>query len=151
MYESSTIQNDGSNGIDVALFSNVFYCKRCNVQSAFNIRFIRNWCFCPSLYVNNSKIKISMKKKEKLTLIEGTFKSDDAKEILTSIFTAKIHFHAMRNFSSMERLGKKDEVGQKRIPELKHCIEQINRLIAEAQEKNKQVDISAIINIKLMD
>lgn len=92
-----------------------------------------------------------MKKKEKLTLIHGTFKTEDAKEILTSIFTTKIHFHEMRNFSSLERFGKKDEVGQKRIPELKYCMEQMNSLIAEAQEKNKQVDISAVIDIRLVD
>ena len=92
-----------------------------------------------------------MKRNEKLTFIHGSFNSEDAKEILTSIFTTKIHFHKMRNFSSLERLGKNDEIGQKRIPELKKCIEQINSLVAEAQKNNQQVAISAVIDLHLVD
>lgn len=60
-----------------------------------------------------------MHENEKLILIEGVFKNDEARELLMNIFSAKLTFHHQNNFSSRERFGKDDETAQKRVPELK--------------------------------
>jgi len=64
-----------------------------------------------------------MNKREKLTLIEGKFTGEETKEILTSIFSSKINFHNLKNWSSNERYGKDDEIAIKRISVLKKQIE----------------------------
>ena len=56
-----------------------------------------------------------MLKNKKLKLIEGKFLHDEAKEILRNIFSAKINFHQMKNFSSQERFGKDDKTAVKKI------------------------------------
>ncbi|ULQ54296.1 hypothetical protein [Flavihumibacter fluvii] len=92
-----------------------------------------------------------MNKAEKLILIKGTFNDEDAKEILMNIFSAKIHFHELKNFSSQERFGKEDETAKKRIPDLKRSIDKIEDKIAEARAKNKKLVITSEINISLSD
>lgn len=82
-----------------------------------------------------------------LSLIEGTFESEDAKQILMNIFSTKIQFHEMRNFSSEERSGKPDEVSSQRIPVLKNNVAVLSDIIAEAERKNLHLKISANINI----
>ncbi|MDA9888823.1 hypothetical protein N9D52_06615 [Flavobacteriaceae bacterium] len=34
-------------------------------------------------------------------LIEGSFSDEEAKDVLKNFFESKIHFHEMRNFSSL--------------------------------------------------
>ncbi len=88
---------------------------------------------------------------EKLNLIEGCFSNEDAREILTNIFLAKIHFHEMKNFSSQERFGIDDAIAKKRIPELKKEMEKVDQIVSEAKLKNKQLAITSAINISLAD
>ena len=58
-----------------------------------------------------------MKKKQDFKFIEGEFTPQDAKEVLIDLYTSKINFHLMKNFSSSERFGKDDKTASKRIPE----------------------------------
>lgn len=90
-----------------------------------------------------------MNKIETLNLIEGNFSNEEAKEILMNIFSAKIHFHEMKNFSSMERFGKQDETAVKRIPELKSCMGKLLEIVEEAKSNNKKLVINSEINISL--
>lgn len=92
-----------------------------------------------------------MKQTEILSLIDGTFNEEEAKDILMNLFSTKIHFHELRNFSSQERLGKLDETAQKRIPELKKGRERVKQIASEAKEKNKRLVITSVINISLVD
>lgn len=92
-----------------------------------------------------------MNKTEKLTLIEGEFLNEDAKDILVNIFSTKIHFHEMKNFSSQERFGKQDEIAKTRIPALKKEIEKVLQILSEAKSNNKKVMITSEINISLFD
>lgn len=92
-----------------------------------------------------------MNKNENLSLIEGSFNPEEAREILLNIFSTKINFHERKNFSSEERFGKSDAVALKRIPVLKQNLEKIVSVIADAEAKNKQVIISSQINIQLVD
>ena len=60
-----------------------------------------------------------MNKSESITLIDGQFSSDDAFVLLTNLYSSKIKFHQLKNFSSMERFGKEDEMSLERISKLK--------------------------------
>ncbi|GAB2595923.1 hypothetical protein [Spirosoma areae] len=92
-----------------------------------------------------------MNKLDTLTLIEGDFSEEEAREILLNIFSFKINFHRLRNFSSQERFGKHDEIAQKRIPELKKEIEKVLQVVSEAKSKNKRLIITSGIDIYLSD
>ncbi|MCG3167692.1 MAG: hypothetical protein POELPBGB_03486 [Bacteroidia bacterium] len=92
-----------------------------------------------------------MNKTEKLNLIEGNFSHEEARDILINIFSSKINFHELKNFSSNERVGKDCETAKKRIPELKSEIKRLEQILSEAKEKNKKLIISSEINISLSD
>ena len=90
-----------------------------------------------------------MIKNEQLKLIEGEFLHEEAKEILTNIFFAKINFHRTKNFSSQERFGIDDERATERIPALEKEIDKLEKIIAEARVQNKKLIISSEITISL--
>lgn len=92
-----------------------------------------------------------MKDIEKLTLIDGVFSTEEAKEILMSIFTSKINFHNIKNWSSNERFGKDDESAQRRIPALKNEIENLQIILSKAKANNKKLVVTSEINIALSD
>jgi len=92
-----------------------------------------------------------MNKIEKLTLIEGEFSSDVAKEILTTMFSSKINFHNIQNWSSQERFGKDNEVAQKRIPALRNDMKKLEEILSEAKAKNKKLVVNSEIKISLAE
>ena len=89
-----------------------------------------------------------MKKKQEFKLIEGEFTPQDAKEVLTNLYTSKLNFHLMKNFSSTERFGKSDETSNKKIPELKKSMAIISAIIEEATSKKKKLIVNATVNIE---
>lgn len=92
-----------------------------------------------------------MKKKQTLKLIDGEFTAQEAKEMLMSLYSSKLNFHQMRDFSSTERFGKKDEIASKRIPEIRESIAVISAIIQEAVNNNKKLSIKAAVNIEFTD
>ena len=92
-----------------------------------------------------------MKNLEKLTLIEGNFLFEEANEILPNMFSSKINFHTVKNWSTQERYGKDDEIAQIRIPALKMEMEKLQAILLEAKTHNKKLVITSEINIKLED
>lgn len=92
-----------------------------------------------------------MNKEEKLSLIEGEFDALEANEILQNIFSTKINFHKMKNFSSQERFGIEDQTAIKRLPVLILNLEKLNNIIANAELHNKKLKISSEIKIELLD
>jgi hypothetical protein len=92
-----------------------------------------------------------MNKIEKLTLIEGEFTFNEAKEILTTMFSSKINFHNLQNWSSQERFGKEDEIAQKRIPTLRNEMIKLEEILSEAKAKNKKLVVSSEIKISLLE
>ena len=89
-----------------------------------------------------------MQKKKEFKLIEGEFTPADAKEVLMSLYSSKLSFHQMKDFSSIERFGKKDETAIKRIPDLKESMAVIAAIIQEADKKEKKLILSATVNIE---
>ncbi len=92
-----------------------------------------------------------MKPTEKLTIINGSFTYEEAKEILINIFSSKINFHTMKNWSSQERFGKEDEIAQKRIPALRKEIKKLDTILTKAKAKNKKLVVSSEINIAIQE
>lgn len=88
---------------------------------------------------------------EKLTLIDGKFDHEEAKGILMNIFNTKIQFHELKNFSSQERNGKDDAIAIKRIPELKHDLTNIEKILADAKSNNKKMIVKSEVNITFSD
>lgn len=86
-----------------------------------------------------------------LNLIEGKFQIEDAKEVLRSIFTAKINYHQMKNFSSLERFGKEDEKALERTTALKNELIKLEGILAEAAANNNHLIIGSEINIQFSE
>ena len=92
-----------------------------------------------------------MKKIENLTLIEDEFSDVEAREILTGVFSSKINFHKIKNWSTHVRFGTSNELEQQRIIALQNEVKKLQMIISEAKAKNKRLLISAQITISLLD
>jgi hypothetical protein len=88
---------------------------------------------------------------QSLKLIDGEFSAEDAKQMLMSLYSSKLNFHQMKNFSSTERFGKRDETASIRIPELKESMDVILTIVQEAVTNNKKLSIKATVNIEFTD
>jgi hypothetical protein len=83
----------------------------------------------------------------KLTLIDGTFPPEEAKEILMKMFSSKIGFHELKNFSTIVSSGKEDDIAAKRIPQLKESMSEINDFFEHADLSGKKIKIFGRIQI----
>lgn len=91
-----------------------------------------------------------MNKSESITLIDGQFSSDDAFVLLTNLYSSKIKFHQLKNFSSMERFGKEDEMSLERISKLKENLETILTLMKEANVDDNRIEIKSVVHINFL-
>jgi hypothetical protein len=91
-----------------------------------------------------------MNKSESITLIDGQFSSDDAFVLLTNLYSSKIKFHQLKNFSSMERFGKEDEMSLERISKLKENLETILTLMKEANVDENRIEIKSVVHINFL-
>jgi hypothetical protein len=92
-----------------------------------------------------------MKKTETLTIIDDNFTFDEAKDILMNMFTSKINFYNIKNWSSQERFGKNDAIAQKTIPSLRKELKKLEEILLEAKAKNKKLVVNSAINISLLE
>lgn len=91
-----------------------------------------------------------MKNHDRILLIEGTFKPEEAREILASMLSAKIRFHQLKNFSSIEKNGTDDPVSKIRIPELELSMEKVISMIANATSNHAVLKIHSEISIEFI-
>lgn len=92
-----------------------------------------------------------MKQDETLKLINGEFTAEQAREILTNVITTKIHFHQMKNFSSLERFSKEDEIAMTRLPELKRGLKRALAFLQTPEFSNKKIQIQSEIKISVIN
>lgn len=92
-----------------------------------------------------------MKKNETLTIMDDYFTHDEAKEIIMNMFSSKLNFHNIKNWSSQERFGKNDAIAQEKIPELRNEMKRLEEILTEAKTKNKKLVVSSAINIELLE
>lgn len=88
---------------------------------------------------------------ETLTLVDGRFTHQEARDVLMSLFQAKIQFHEMQNFSSQELFGHEHRLAVERIPDLKKNMRKIQDLVAMAVQTNKKMIVTAVIQIEFTD
>jgi hypothetical protein len=91
-----------------------------------------------------------METKLKYQLIAGEYNPQDSLEVLMSLFTSKIKFHELKNFSSIERDGKENKISIKKIQQLKTDIENIQKALNEANEKKMQIKITSKVKIEFV-
>lgn len=87
--------------------------------------------------------------KKEFNLIKGNFKAQEAKEILSELFSSKIRFHELKNFRSNELYGFNDDLALIRMKELKESLNKINTLLSELEDNQKSVSIEAIVKITI--
>ncbi len=90
-----------------------------------------------------------MSTNEDITLIKGKFDPANAKDILLNLINYKINYHELKNFSLEERYGKKDQLSEQRIQELKNSRIQILKLIDHAVHNGHQLKINSVIKIEI--
>ena len=91
-----------------------------------------------------------MKTSKNITLIDGQFSVEEAKEILLNVFSSKLQFHQMKNFSNYERFGTKDENGRRRIDELKESITLIKNTLEDAKNAGFELVLKSNVSIELV-
>lgn len=87
---------------------------------------------------------------QKFKFIDGNFSPLESREILKNVFTGKIQFHQIKNFSSQERYGKDDEHSLHRIVELKASIADILSFLETAQKEGRQIELKSEIEITIL-
>jgi hypothetical protein len=92
-----------------------------------------------------------MSKEKHLKLIDGTFESKDAFEILMNVYSSKIHFHQLKNIQSQEREGKDCKKSKRRIEELKKSMDKASKVLASAQLKGKRVIMKSEVIISFVE
>jgi hypothetical protein len=85
----------------------------------------------------------------KLSLINGVYSSEEAKEILMNIFASKIQFHELKNLRSIVTRDTEDEISTLRVRQLKQAVDQFNELLKQAEENNLELAIQSSIQISL--
>ena len=90
-----------------------------------------------------------MKSQSKLSLVKGSFTKEEALDVLMNLFSSKINFHSLKNFSSMERFGKEDSQAVKRIPELEESKRIIAAMIKNLGDTEDEIEIQSDVIITL--
>ena len=88
-----------------------------------------------------------MEKNNKVTLIDGTFNTAEAKDVLINMFTMKINFHQQKNISHIERFEKPDEAAKEKVSFLKSELAKLETLIENAGSNNAALKVTAAIHI----
>lgn len=91
-----------------------------------------------------------MNKNHDFKLITGTFTASEAAQILFSLISNKINFHAMENFSSQERFGKDLPNSQRRIQALRKTQASLKKIFDVAEKKNLQLKIEGSVKITIV-
>ncbi|WP_148899422.1 hypothetical protein [Fodinibius salinus] len=96
----------------------------------------------PSLTLNNDL-------NQNLSLVEGTFSAEEAREILMALIQSKLKFHNLKNLRSFEQSGQADSKSENRIQELQEMREEVLELINHADKTDQQLQIDSKVNITL--
>jgi hypothetical protein len=86
-----------------------------------------------------------------ITVINGQFTNHEAQEILITIFSSKIQFHELKNLRSLLQDGIQDETAERRIPELKSGIDELLKIVTEANKNDKLLSIKSTITVSILD
>ncbi len=82
-----------------------------------------------------------------ISLIDGEFNLQEAREILIDLINKKIHYHSLKNHEKWERNGVEDVFSANRIKELQCAREKILELTSKEFPKDFKLKINSIIEI----
>lgn len=88
-----------------------------------------------------------METTKKISLIEGNYSPNEAKEMLLDLYHKNINFNKVKNFSSQIRFGEDDELAVERIENLTKAVNYLTQLLKDAQVENKNLVIKSVIEI----
>ena len=88
-----------------------------------------------------------METTKKISLIEGNYSPNEAKEMLLDLYHKNINFNKVKNFSSQIRFGEDDELAIERIENLTKAVNYLTQLLKDAQAENKNLVIKSVIEI----
>lgn len=89
-------------------------------------------------------------KQENFNLIQGEFSPNDALSIVTDLYSKKINFHELKNFSQLIQFGAKDSATNHRILALKEAKKQASEFINSAKIGGRSVRVKASISIEIL-
>jgi hypothetical protein len=84
-----------------------------------------------------------------LSLINGFYSPEEAKEIIMNVFASKIQFHELKNLRSLVTRDVEDEVSIMRVRQLKSSVDEFNKLLDLAQENDLELSIQSSIEITM--
>lgn len=86
-----------------------------------------------------------------IKLIDGTYKVEDAGEILLSVLGDKIRFHNINSLGSIERACDDSYNSDVRLKELNADRERVLELLKNNKSENKQIKINCKIEIEVVE
>lgn len=89
-----------------------------------------------------------METMKKINLINGSFTSLEASELLMDMCNKNINFNKIQNFSSQIRFDKNDTAALQRIEMLRESVKEINETLAEARVRGKKLIIKTYLDIE---
>lgn len=81
-------------------------------------------------------------------LIEGTFDVADANLLLMELLRFKIGFHDQKLFRDYNEFNRDNSNSKIRMEALNRALQEVRRLMADAQEAGMDVEIDCMIHIK---
>ena len=92
-----------------------------------------------------------MTMKNSIKLIDGTYKVEDAGEILLSVLGDKIRFHNINSLGSVERDCDDSYNSDVRLKELNADREKVLELLKNNKSDNRQIKINCKIEIEVVE
>jgi ribosomal protein S15P/S13E len=92
-----------------------------------------------------------MQKVQKFSLIRNEFNADEAKEVLLSLYTAKIQFNKLKNLSSHIRFNQSDTELLGRIEELEDNRDKLLNFLSYAQENKIKLHVQSEIRLEIIE
>lgn len=87
---------------------------------------------------------------ENQPLIKGCFRSDEAREIVSSLFHSKMQYHSISMLSIRERTGGDTSFHSNRISDLSISLDRIMAFINYAKQNEYELDIECDVIIKII-
>ncbi|MCB0737028.1 MAG: hypothetical protein KDC92_05910 [Bacteroidetes bacterium] len=85
-----------------------------------------------------------------VTLIDGTYSSEQARDILLNLVGSKINFHNQEIFSLQERFGRNSAHSVKRVAELKQVRDNLIQYLNKLDNKQVNVRINSEVHIQIL-
>ena len=85
---------------------------------------------------------------KKITLIKGSFQSDEAFELLTKLMNYKIQFHQQDEFSKAIRNVEQTQHAQQRIAALQQALLEVQEFVKSGQTPDSKFKIYSEIHIE---